>query len=65
MRIVMAGIVATLMLPPLAGLAWLACLLLRVPFEWVVTFGGALEPLPGVLAWWARVERRSGARESV
>jgi hypothetical protein len=49
----MAAIVATLLLPPLAGLAWLACLLLGASFESLVTFGGALAPVAGVLGWWA------------
>ena len=50
---VMTAIVTTLFLPPAAGLAWLGCALLGVPFESLVTLGGALNAPSGVLAWWA------------
>lgn len=51
----MTAIVTTMLLPPLAGLAWLGCTLLGAPFEPLVTFGGALKAPVGVSAWWAIV----------
>ena len=50
---VMAAIVTTLFLVPAAGLAWLACAVLDVSFESLVTFGDALSAPAGVSAWWA------------
>ncbi|HZM34042.1 MAG TPA: hypothetical protein VFC18_06050 [Burkholderiales bacterium] len=52
MKLVMAAIVATLLLPPLAGVAWLACRLLGASFESLVTFGGALGAPSGITLWW-------------
>lgn len=49
----MAAIVATLLyLPVGAVLALLAYLLLDVPVQSVLTFGGALHLVAGLLAWW-------------
>ena len=48
----LAAIVATMLLPPLAGLAWLGCALLGGSFGGLVTFGGALVAPAGVAAWW-------------
>jgi hypothetical protein len=42
-----------MLLPPLAGLAWLACALLDASFGSLVTFGGAVGAPAGVAAWWA------------
>jgi len=50
--LVMAAIVATLFLPPAAGLVWLGCALLDAPFESLVTFGHALPAPAGAFAWW-------------
>lgn len=52
MKLVMAAIVATLFLPPLAGIAWLACTLVGTSFASLVTFGGALGEPAGIAAWW-------------
>jgi len=52
---IMAAIVATLSLPPAAGLAWLACSVLGFSFEALVTFGDRLSAPVGVSAWWAIV----------
>ncbi len=49
---VMTAIVTTLLLPPAAGLAWLACALLGMPFASLVTFGDALRAPLGIVAWW-------------
>ena len=53
MKLVLAAVVATMLLPPLAGLAWLACALLGASFGSLVTFGGAIGAPAGVAAWWA------------
>jgi hypothetical protein len=52
MKLVMAAIVATLFLPPLAGIAWFACALLGASFQSLVTFGGVLGAPAGIAAWW-------------
>ena len=49
----MAAIVATLFLPILAGLAWVACALIDASFVSLVTFGGRLSAPAGLSAWWA------------
>jgi len=51
--LVMAAIVATLFLAPAAGLVWVGCALLGISFESLVTFGGSLDALAGMSAWWA------------
>jgi len=51
--LVMAAIVATLFLAPAAGLVWVACALLGMSFEALVTFGGSLNAPAGMAAWWA------------
>ena len=51
--LVMAAIVATLFLAPAAGLVWVACALLGMSFESLVTFGGSLDAPAGMAAWWA------------
>ena len=50
--LVMAAIVATLFLAPAAGLVWVACALLGMSFESLVTFGGSLNAPAGMSAWW-------------
>ncbi len=50
---VMAAIVATLFLPILAGLAWVACALIDASFASLVTFGERLSAPAGLSAWWA------------
>ena len=52
---VMAAIVATLFLPPAAGIVWLGCALAGASFESLATFGGALPGPAAVLAWWSIV----------
>ncbi len=48
----MAAIVATLMYLP-AGIAMVLVLkLFGISFEAAVTFGGAFNTLPGLIAWW-------------
>ena len=50
---VMAAIVTSALLVPVAGLlALMAFLLFGVPLSGFVTFGGALGLFQGVLAWW-------------
>jgi len=39
--------------PPAAGLVWVACALLGMSFESLVTFGGSLDAPAGMAAWWA------------
>ncbi len=52
--LVMAAIVATALLLPFAGLlGLLGYLVLGISLQDFVTFGGALDLLAGVLAWWA------------
>jgi hypothetical protein len=49
----MAAIVATLLCVPVgAVLAVLASMFLDVPVQSVLTFGGALHLVAGLLAWW-------------
>jgi len=49
----MAAIVATLLcLPVGAVLAVLASFFLDVPMQSILTFGGALHAVAGLLAWW-------------
>jgi len=50
---VMAAIVATMLLPPVAGIAWLVALLADLPFPSLVTFGDRVGAAGGVVAWWA------------
>ena len=51
--LMMAAIVATLLcLPVGAVLAVLAYLFLDVPMQSILTFGGALHAVAGLLAWW-------------
>jgi hypothetical protein len=49
---VMAAIVATMLLPPAAGIAWVATLVLGVPFPLIVTFGERIGAVAGLAAWW-------------
>jgi hypothetical protein len=48
----MAAIVATMLLPPAAGIAWLVTLLAGASFPFIVTFGERIGAVPGLLAWW-------------
>ena len=48
----MAAIVATMLLPPAAGIAWVATLLVGTPFPLVVTFGERIGAVAGLAAWW-------------
>ncbi len=48
----MAAIVTTALYVPVAGLAALLALALGLPLESLVTFGGRLTALEGLLAWW-------------
>jgi hypothetical protein len=51
--LMMAAIVATLLcLPVGAVLAVLTYLFLDVPMQSILTFGGALHAVAGLLAWW-------------
>lgn len=50
--LVMAAIVATLLLVPAAGIAWLVSMLLGLPFASLVTFGASVGALTGLFAWW-------------
>jgi len=52
---VMAAIVATLVYVPLAAALGLVLFLIDVPYEALLTFGGALHTVLGLLAWWALV----------
>jgi len=49
---VMAAIVATLAYFPLGLLATLAFRLFGIPFDALVTFGGALGMFLGLVSWW-------------
>jgi len=51
--LVMAAIVATLFLPPLAGIAWLLSLLAGFSFQSIVTFGERVGEPVGLGVWWA------------
>lgn len=48
----MAAIVATLLVPPVALAVGLALRLFGIPLELVATFRGALNVYAGILAWW-------------
>jgi hypothetical protein len=50
---VMAAIVATLLLAPAAGIAWLVSSLAGFPFSALLTFGERMAAVTGLLAWWA------------
>jgi hypothetical protein len=50
---VMAAIVATLFLAPVAGMVWLVSLMIGVPFELLVTVGGRFGHLTGLALWWS------------
>jgi len=50
--VTMTVIVATMLYWPIGiGLA-VVCALIGVPFKSLVTFGGSLETVAGMLAWW-------------
>ncbi|MGQ0547519.1 MAG: hypothetical protein ACT4P3_19680 [Betaproteobacteria bacterium] len=49
---VMAAIVATLFLPPLAGIAWLVSLFAGFSFASLLTFGERVGEVAGLGAWW-------------
>ena len=49
----MAAIVTTMLYVPAALLIAGACFLAGVPVWSLVSFGGALHPVVGLLAWWA------------
>jgi hypothetical protein len=48
----MAAIVATMLLPPAAGIAWLVMQLFGASFPLIVTFGERIGAVEGLLAWW-------------
>ena len=48
----MAAIVATMLLPPAAGIAWLVTQLVGASFPAIVTFGERVAAVAGMLAWW-------------
>jgi hypothetical protein len=49
----MAAIVTTMLYVPVAALLAAVCLLAGVTISAFFTFGGALHPAAGLLAWWA------------
>ena len=49
----MAAIVTTMLYVPAAALLAGLCLLAGVTLSGFFTFGGALHPVAGLLAWWA------------
>jgi hypothetical protein len=52
--LLMAAIVTTALFVPVGALLALAChAALRMPLESLVSFGGRLAPVAGLLAWWA------------
>ncbi len=54
--LVMAVIVATMLLAPVAGLLALLChLAFGLAWRSFFTFGGTLNPVEGILAWWVIV----------
>ena len=48
----MAAIVATMLLPPAAGIAWLVTMLVGTALPVIVTFGERMGAVAGLFAWW-------------
>ena len=49
----MAAVVTTMLYVPVAALLAGACLLAGISISSFFTFGGALHPVAGIVAWWA------------
>jgi len=50
--LLMSAIVTTALFAPVAALVALLAMLLGVPLQSLVTFGGSLGTLQGMAAWW-------------